>query len=181
MLFRNRFENNSAIFTSAVVFTGGAFPALQFVSSKAFGLDKLSSGLTKYELRQMASLKIYSSVLLENCPQLIFQILYAYTTSVYEGDEVTSTVKFAFLASLLSVISAILTYCINRDDNKIEMEVVQYRLALECDRCLSGMGNETPNNDIEKVEEQKFRKYRGWRENLSRSLTAFWNSLVSLP
>ena len=162
-----------------MVFTGGAFPALQFVSSNAFGLDKLSSGLTKYELRQMSSLKIYTSVLLENCPQLIFQILYAYTTSVHEGDEVTSTVKFAFLATLLSAISAILTYFINRDDNKIEMEVVQYRLALECDRTPDGM--EVGTNDIGKEEQQKIRKYRGLREKLSRYLTRFWNSLVSLP
>ena len=179
---RNRFENNSALFTSAVVLSGGSYPALQFVSSNAFGLNKLSSGLTKYELRQMASIKIYSSVLLENCPQLIFQILYAYTTSIQEGGEVTNTVKFAFLASLLSVIASGLTYFINRDDEGVEMEAVQYHLAMECNQLpnvvQSGPGAEMYSTEIGVEQRAKVQRYRGLRQKLSRSLTRFWNSSV---
>ena len=119
--------------------------------------------------------------------QLIFQILYASVNGLSNSN----TVRFAFVASLLSVIASVLTYFINRDDNKIEMELVQYRLALECDRTLSatpssavpvaGMMVEAPNNDIVDEEDKKIRKYRGLRKKLSRSLTGFWNSLVSLP
>merc|ERR1712048_1040838 len=71
------FESKSGIFVFLVVMTGGVYPALCLISSNIFGLGMLSSGLSKFELRRMRSLKVFGTVVLENLPQLIFQCLFA--------------------------------------------------------------------------------------------------------
>ena len=85
------------IFTAFVVLTGGFYPALRLVSSNVFGLNLFSSGLTNYKLKKLTKIKIYSSVLLENVPQLVFQAIY----SVKAG--LNTTVMFAGLASLSDI------------------------------------------------------------------------------
>ena len=65
-----RFENHSKLFVALVVITGGSHSAMAVVSSNCFGLDLLSSGLTKYEMRKLVRLKIINSVVLENLPQV---------------------------------------------------------------------------------------------------------------
>lgn len=119
-----RFENHSVRFVALVVLTGGCYPALAVVSSNCFGLDALSCGVTKYELRKMIKIKFINSVILENCPQLLFQALYAST------GKVTTTVLFASTASLLSVIASALAYCIEHQKGIDDMVTVQYYLAL---------------------------------------------------
>jgi len=116
---RTWFRTKAPIFTALVVVTGGAYPALSVVSSKCFGLSMLSCGLTRYELRSLLNIKIYSSVLLENVPQLIFQALY-----VVAIGEATDTAVFATVASVLSVISALLGFVIERRDDSLQ--IAQY-------------------------------------------------------
>ena len=59
------FETKSAIFVAMVMVTGGAYPALAMVSSNIFGLEILSSGITTYELKRFAALKVIGTVVLE--------------------------------------------------------------------------------------------------------------------
>ena len=122
-----------------MVLSGGCYPALAVVSSNVFGLNLLSSGLTSYELRKMTKIKMFGSVLLENVPQLIFQALYASTA------EFTNTLMFASMASLLSVLAAILSYFIDRDGDDMSIEAVQYYLSLECNRT-GGSRLESPSS-----------------------------------
>ena len=65
-----RFENHSILFVALVVITGGSHSAMAVVSSNCFGLNLLSSGLTKYETRKLLKIKIINSVVLENMPQV---------------------------------------------------------------------------------------------------------------
>eukprot|EP01083_Nonionella_stella_P303704 1052334_1 len=99
-----------AIFTLLVVITGGFYPALALISSGVFGLEIFTSGLTRYELKQMSKFKVVGTVLLENVPQLICQALYAYAIR-----HITKGVQLAFIASFLSVIASTLGYFIDKD------------------------------------------------------------------
>ena len=63
---RTWFQSRAPLFTSLVVLTGGAYPALSVVSSNCFGLSILNCGLTRYELRKLLYVKVFNSVLLEN-------------------------------------------------------------------------------------------------------------------
>ena len=49
-----------------MVLTGGCYPALDVISSNAFGNDLFSAGLTAYELKQIMRIKIINCVMLEN-------------------------------------------------------------------------------------------------------------------
>ena len=110
---RTWFETRAAIFTALVAVTGGAYPALSLVSSNLFGLSILNSGLTRYELRRLAKIKVLYSVLLENVPQCVFQALYA--VAIAETEGIPDSVLFAMTASVLSVISSVLSFCIALD------------------------------------------------------------------
>ncbi len=70
------FERYSALFIGLVVLCGGSYPVLSLLSSRVFAKELFNSGLTRYELRELTSLKIYGTIILENIPQLICQILY---------------------------------------------------------------------------------------------------------
>eukprot|EP01083_Nonionella_stella_P318727 1166475_1 len=52
------FQGNTPLFALLVVVTGGAYPALALVSSRIFGLQIMSCGLTQYELKQMSKIKV---------------------------------------------------------------------------------------------------------------------------
>eukprot|EP01083_Nonionella_stella_P097192 273177_1 len=109
----------------AVVFTGGCYPALALVSSRLFGLQILTSGLTQYELKGMSTIKVIGTVVLENIPQLICQLLYASSIGQF-----TQAVQLALIASLLSATAATLNFLLDRDTE--DTKAVQYYLSLKC-------------------------------------------------
>ena len=118
-----RFQAYSTVFCLLVVFTGSCYSSLALVSSNVCGLKILSSGLTRYELKQLLNIKIFGTIVLENLPQLTLQILYAY----HQG--MTQAVFIAFLASILSVISTVLSYLFDKNWN--EVIPVQYYLSVK--------------------------------------------------
>ena len=104
---------------------GGSYPVLTLLSSRIFGKEFFNTGLTSYELRKLNSIKIFSTIILENLPQLICQILYIIISS---GIPSSSTI-LAFIASILSILSAILSYCLyNKNDNNCI--VIEYDLEM---------------------------------------------------
>lgn len=106
--------------------------------------------------------------------QLVFQVVYATTEGLNE------TVLFAFSASLLSVVFSILSYCIDNDQMSQEMVAVNYYLALERQgHGALGLSLESPSVSPRGVglrtsEKLQIDRYRGWRQQLSRSLTELW-------
>eukprot|EP01083_Nonionella_stella_P297067 1009058_1 len=140
------FQYNTAIFTVLVVLCGGAYPALAVVSSNMFGLNITSSGLTKYELQQMGRLKVWGTVILENIPQLVFQVLYASASG-----ELTDNLKVAFIASTLSATASTLSYLIQSDAS--DTKVVQYYLSTESSRTLTSLDTMDEGDMISKPSE----------------------------
>eukprot|EP01083_Nonionella_stella_P080654 221711_1 len=142
---KSYFEGNTPLFAILVVITGGAYPALALVSSRIFGLQIMSCGLTQYELKQMSQIKVLGTVLLENVPQLVCQGLYAYAIG-----NTTPAVQMAFIASLLSVTASSLSYLIDRDTD--DTEVVQYDLSFQCrkarDRLIAFPQMDKENHEI---------------------------------
>ena len=121
------------------------------------GLPFLSSGLTRHELREMVKFKVFGTVLLENVPQIIFY--------VFAIGKVTDSFLFAFVASILSIISSSLSYIIDRD--QAHLEHVAYYVALQHD------GQDTEAVDI--ADTRNVLKNRGRTLALSRALAALWH------
>eukprot|EP01084_Bolivina_argentea_P022484 41787_1 len=124
------YRNNIAIFVLMVCFCGSCYTAMQLTSSALFGINVLNSGLTKIELLKLGKVKLIGQVLIENIPQLIFQILY----SVVMG-QVSNNTYLSFIASSIQIIAAVLSYCITMDDTTNNI-LVQYKMYME------KMGNE---------------------------------------
>eukprot|EP01084_Bolivina_argentea_P219476 372232_1 len=119
------FEHNAPLFVMLVVFTGASYPSLALLSSRLFGLDILNSGITKFELRQLSKIKIFGSVLLENIPQLFFQMLYI----IYLEGTPSNNTLLSFIASTLSIIAALLSWFIQSTSSKYV--VIQYNLEMK--------------------------------------------------
>eukprot|EP01084_Bolivina_argentea_P127096 224851_1 len=103
------FKQNTPLFIALCVFSGGTYATLSLLSSRVFGLTMFNSGLTQYELSRLGKIKIFGTILLENLPQILFQLLYVSAL----GHSPTQNTILAFSASLLSIISSILAYYID--------------------------------------------------------------------
>merc|ERR1719206_1160882 len=112
-------------------------------------------------------MKILNSVVLENIPQLIIQIIYAFAIGT-----VTDNVAFAFIASMLSVISTLLSFTIDRRGVGDETVVpIQYQLSLQCTRDPTNAGNE-----LTRAEKMNILTHRGRRLALARQLSTLWET-----
>ena len=95
------------------------------LSSRIFATNMLNSGITSFELRELSVIKVFGTDILENFPQLICQIMYI----IILGGIPTSNTILAFIASILSVISVIISYYLyhRHSDDRI---VIQYDLEM---------------------------------------------------
>eukprot|EP01084_Bolivina_argentea_P107535 192270_1 len=160
---KSYFDSNSCLFTSLVVMSGGCYSAMSLVSSNIFGLNITSSGLTQYELRGLSYIKVFGTVILENVPQLICQLLYAFSI-----NEISQAVAISFFASGLSVIGSTLTYMINRDT--MDVKPVHYYLSIEY--CKTKPCSVSQNSSgINAEEKQKIIDNKGRRYALTVELT----------
>ena len=105
---------------------------------------------------------------LRTVPQLVFQGMYSLSIG-----QVTDTAAFAFCASILSVISTLLSFLIDRSDE--EIKVMEYYLVTECMRTSLGSSTlEARSNDITRDERMSILRNRGRPKALSFSLAALW-------
>eukprot|EP01084_Bolivina_argentea_P001058 1943_1 len=135
------FQYHTPVFVLMVVFTGGAYPALALVSSQIFGLKLMSCGLTQHELKRLGKIKVVGTVLLENVPQLVCQVIYAKAL-----NEITQAVQLAFIASLLSVTASTLSWLIEKDTS--DTDVVHYFLSVQCDREANNANNDASYDEM---------------------------------
>eukprot|EP01084_Bolivina_argentea_P083876 151840_1 len=118
------FKKYRVVFIMIMLFTGSTYIAALLLSSKLFGLDIFCSGLTKYEMGKLSKLKVFGAVLAENLPQLIIMSIYA----VYKAEAPSNIFVMSCMSSLLSIISALLVYFMERRASNYD--VVQYELEL---------------------------------------------------
>ena len=77
-------------------------------------------------MKQLSNIKVFGTIVLENVPQLMLQLLYSSERGI------TASIGIAFFASILSVIATLLSYLIDRNGNDIKP--VQYYLTIQCQR-----------------------------------------------
>eukprot|EP01084_Bolivina_argentea_P046611 85831_1 len=120
-------KQHRAIFIAFVLLTGSVHSVLLLLSSRIFGLDFFNCGLVQYEIEQLSHLKIFASVLLENLPQLLFAQC---TYIIYLQGIPSQGTILACLASLLSILTTIVSYYMQRRSKdcimvKYELEIVK--------------------------------------------------------
>eukprot|EP01083_Nonionella_stella_P304165 1055756_1 len=143
------FKNKLKEFVILVCFTGGCYPSLALVSSRIFSLDAFNCGLTKYELFKLSKIKLKSTILLENGPQLILQFIYLTFNGVDAATVMAST------ASLLSVIATLAAYYAERSSNQSETDkVVQYALHF----CFNDSSKRLADKESAAIRQRKERK-----------------------
>ena len=71
---RSWFGSNIAIFIILCVCCAGTYPVLGLTSSRIFGLELLNAGLLSSDLEELSKIKIKSTILMENLPQLGIQL-----------------------------------------------------------------------------------------------------------
>eukprot|EP01083_Nonionella_stella_P077356 211189_1 len=119
------------LFIMLIIISGGCYPSILFISSGMFGLGMFQSGLTKRELDKLSKIKIKATIICENGPQILIQIIYAWAIFNVNGDwNPSPAVVFAFVGSSLSVLMAVASYYavknIHQDSN-----VMDYYLRFE--------------------------------------------------
>ncbi len=125
------FLRNSKLFIICVGITGGTYSTLAFTSSRLFGLNVLSSGLSRADLASFRGIRVLCNVVLEvsssfsfflslstpylpflsfsqNIPQLAFHFLYLYEYGA------AAVVLLAFASSCLSISASLLSYFLER-------------------------------------------------------------------
>ena len=110
------------------LFCAGTYPVLTLVNSRTFGLELLSCGLLSSELRELSKIKLRSTIYFENAPQLVIQVLF--TALPIQSDGIQMATVLAFVASLLSVLAAVLIDRAEKN-NRNEYESTKYFVRLQ--------------------------------------------------
>ena len=116
------FNNSSGLFIALTVLSGSSFAAIETVNCNLFGLDRFNAALSDQEIKQLTRLKITTTILAENLPQLCFQIVYI----VYLGSILEQPVLFACIGSILSILLTCSAYYMDKQD--AESVYTQYYL-----------------------------------------------------
>ena len=160
-------NQRSALFVILTVITGGSHPALAVLSSNVFGLEIFTTGLTKYELNRLQKIKIFSTIILDNLPQIGIQFWYSDLI-----EEFTSTARLAFSASILSVVATILTSIVSRESNFNGSHVSYYLSFSNSAGHRSRSMSTTRKHSSHHIEAlQKIRQHRWQRNILTERLT----------
>ena len=144
------FQTHFFLFCCLVVLSGGVYPSLTLISSRLFGLSIFDSGLNQMELALLKKLQVTHSVILENAPQLLLQIIY-----IIDRQSIDAAVLFALISSFFSVIVVVFTYFFSKqiDFNQLNIKL---NVAFNANSLLS--------------DTQQFLKYKGYRTALSKRI-----------
>ena len=123
---KNRIEYNrmavswfiqySTLYSGLVIISGGAIASLSLVSSKLFGMRVFSTGLTSIDFIQFKGYKVFYTVILENLPQLVLQIIYIVTYGAGKTLTQPATIA-AFISSSVAIVVSIFSYILTAQFN----------------------------------------------------------------
>ena len=99
-------SNLRFLYLVAIMF-GSAFAAIDICNSNIFHLSRFNMGLNKRQRAIFKIQRILSTVLLENIPQLILQIIYLILSA---ESQLSSITLIAMIFSIISVISSKFNY-----------------------------------------------------------------------
>ena len=147
------FEQKLVFFCALVLLSGGVQPTVQLVSSKVFGMGLFDCGLSERELMQFIQIHFTHSVLLENFPQLMLQLVY-----IIEIGTIDEPVMFALAASFFSAMNAIFSYLFSQ-----QMELSQLIVTLNVQFSFK-------STRIFKGDVNNFTSRMGYRQALGRKM-----------
>eukprot|EP01084_Bolivina_argentea_P021641 40206_1 len=119
---RTWFEQYQLFFLVLVVFSGDCYYSVNLISSNIFGIQRLNTGLSSFELVSLSyNANVITIALIRNCPQLLVQIFYSYSI-----NNVSQNIILAFLSSFICILVALLYYCINKDKEGQVYDIYYY-------------------------------------------------------
>jgi len=163
------FERYSKVFNALVLLSGGSYVSMLLCSSNVFGIDAFCAGLTRLELKKMSKIRILANTIMENIPQIAIQILFTMTIG-----NANVAVVFAFVASVLSVLSTLMNYYADRERDPTggtTTHVVWYYLVLQLHQHNQGQYK------ISAAERKAIKTHQGRR----KALIAELSELFSVP
>ena len=70
---KNFFQRKATIYSALVILSGGAFPALKLLNSNFLSLSLFNAGLSTLQISKYRAQHVFSTILLENLPQICLQ------------------------------------------------------------------------------------------------------------
>ena len=104
------------------VISGSSFSAIDLFNSNLFSHPTFDMGLTKHDYIGFKYKRVYSIVLLENCPQLIIQIWYIAATDGFYNAITLASLTFTSISILVSIMSMCVTKQIIYDQDVVTIE-----------------------------------------------------------
>ena len=98
------FSRNASVYSILTILSGGSFPALKVMNSNIFSLPQFGAGLSPTQLAAFQKLHLFSTILLENVPQLAIQgfvLWYLHMSG--------PIVFISFFSSVFNILTSILT------------------------------------------------------------------------
>ena len=123
------------------ILSGSAFAAVDICNSNLFHLRMFNMGLNKRQRAIFKNQRILSTVLCENIPQLILQLIYLILTSAVDSVSLVTVVAMTF--STISIILSILNYKLS--------------LLLECE-AITVIEMNIESQQLSHTQRRKFRK-----------------------
>eukprot|EP01083_Nonionella_stella_P005044 14694_1 len=119
------------------VMTGSPFAAVPLLNSYLFQLNIFDMGLTDRELRQFATQRVYSIVLLENVPQLVLQCYYLSTSTAEDDSIAVASIVFSALSVCIAVLSMLLAQKIMSSEGYsiVRMDVTGRCVTKHAEKC----------------------------------------------
>ena len=107
-------DNITLLYILSVV-TGSSFAAIELCTSSCFNLHQFSMPLSQMEINKYQTKRVYSTVLLENIPQFIIQIIFISSIQNDSNNIDNTIVYISMVFSLLSIIISVLSLISRRN------------------------------------------------------------------
>ena len=103
-------QNHAIILVVLCVLSGSVTASLKFANSRLFGLRIFSMGLPRYKQESLLRHRLWLTVLFENLPQIVINVLYAQELDRQFEDPF---VLLALISSMFSMVITVLSSCLS--------------------------------------------------------------------
>ena len=105
------FQKRSSLYCALVLLSGGSFPTLNLLNSNLFSFSCLNAGLSSLQVAGFRKHHVFTTILLENAPQLVVQAILIFKLGI-TGTIVlisfSSSIFNIFMSILLSLVHYVL-------------------------------------------------------------------------
>jgi len=117
------FRRRTSAYSTLVILSGGSFPALKMMNSNLLSLNLFGAGMSSIQLASFRRNHLFSTILLENLPQLCLQAFVMWFL------EISSTIVIiSFISSVFNILTSILTTVVHivlyREYTEVKFDIV---------------------------------------------------------